>query len=69
VRDEAKVRSFRDALRVALTRTCGCAAAGHAAECDKGRSLIGQTLRTLDWVLGDDDMDGLVDRMITAAAL
>lgn len=60
MRPEKVIRNYRDALKKLNARPCGCAAAGvaHAVACQVGGAMIASAIKTLSWVLGDDDAIG-----------
>lgn len=54
---EDKIRAYRDALRRGVDAPCMCSVSGHAIECEIGRIVIEDVIRTLGWVLNDLPVD------------
>lgn len=69
MRREEAIRRHLDDLRWAYAQPCGCAAAGHRFECEQGARMMAASIKTLEWVLGEnDDIGGTVEKLAAAHA-
>lgn len=67
MKTEREIRAHRDDLREAACFPCGCARAGHAEECKRGRLMMVVAAHALSWALGEvPDYDRVVEEVARA---